>query len=323
LENFNKWVSRNKHPDSRLAAAVLVNCTRRKTVRPSEEMRAVSLPICSQRDLETVWLDRVNKLAGVRPAGALYSSHGFRLAQRAARIARAPVYVVSAGLGLVAADCVIPSYGITIGGRGDDLVSARAAGGFDPSDWWSAVSQGRFATPLVQALSDSPRRPVLVGLTRPYAVMLASALSELPEQDVARLRIIGLRLNELLPPHLQASTLPYDERLDAVLPGTRSDFAQRAVLHFVTQGLSVFPHADATDHRDWVTATLADQKAPPRPKRARHSDQGIMTVVERHLHSTQGIGRLLRVLREVEGIACEQARFARLYRTVISRRTAG
>ena len=177
-----KCNSRDSHKDAGLAAAVLVNCTRRKSVRPSRESRAVSLPKSTQRGLETAWLNRVNGLIAVRPAGVLYSSRGFLLAQRAAQIAGAPLYVVSAGLGLVAADCVIPSYSITIGGRGDDSVSTRVTGRFDPTDWWSAVSQGRFATPLHQVFSNSPRRPVLLGLTRPYAHMLGPALAGLPEQ---------------------------------------------------------------------------------------------------------------------------------------------
>lgn len=47
-----------------------------------------------------------------------------------------------------------------------------------------------------------------------------------------------------------------------------------------------------------------------------------MAVIERHLGSTQGIGRLLRVLRDEEEIACEQARFTRLYRATLARRKA-
>ena len=291
-------------------------------MRPDEKSRAVSLPLSPQRDLETAWLDRVNQLTAVRPAGGLYSSRGFRLAQRAARTAGAPLYVVSAGLGLVAMDRVIPSYGITIVGRGDDFVNARTTGRFDPSDWWRAVSTGPFATPLTEILSDSPDRPVIVGLTRPYTRMLAPVLAELPEQVAARLRIIGLRLDELLPPHLQPFTLPYDERLDAALPGTRADFPQRALLHFVAEGLSTLPHVDAAGHRDWVQVALADQEVPNRAKRTRLSDREIMAVIERHLGLTQGIGRLLHVLRHEEGIACEQARFTRLYRATVSRRTA-
>ena len=152
--------------------------------------------------------------------------------------------------------------------------------------------------------------------------MLAPVLAELPEQAAARLRIIGLRLDEFLPPHLRPFTLPYDERLDAALPGTRADFPQRALFHFVTEGLSTLPHVDAAGHRDWVQVALADQKAPNRAKRTRLSDREVMAVIDRHLDLTQGIGRLLHVLRHVEGIACEQARFTRLYHATLSRRTA-
>ena len=105
-----KCNSRDNHKDAGLAAAVLVNCTRRKSVRPRRESRAVSLPKSTQRGLETAWINRVNGLSPCAASEAFcILAAGFLLAQRTAQIAGAPLYVVSAGLGLVAADCVIPS----------------------------------------------------------------------------------------------------------------------------------------------------------------------------------------------------------------------
>lgn len=256
------------------------------------------------------------------PAGSLYAGRGFQLARQAAEARNAALYIVSAGLGLVAADCEIPAYGLTVGGRGPESVSGRTRGRFDPAAWWRAVATGPFSTPLADVFARGAPGPVLIALTQPYALMLAPELERLPRDALHRLRVVGTKLETLLPVRLADCVLPYDERLDSVLPGTRADFPQRALMHFVTCGLSALPRAEAADHRDWVLATLADRHAPQRPQRPRLSDEAILSLIERHLTTTRGVGRLLRVLRDKEGIACEQARFTRLYWAAIERRTA-
>ena len=184
------------------------------------------------------------------------------------------------------------------------------------------VSQGRFATPLHQVFSNSPRRPVLLGLTRalrPYVGTCSGRTAGTGCREVANYWAEAQRPSSNAAPCLHVALMTRDW-----MQGYRErapTFAQRAVLHFVTEGLSSLPYAGAAMHRDWVAASLARQKAPSRPQRTRLSDQEIMVFVERHFHSAGGIGGLLRALRHVEGIACEQTRFARLYRAVISRRT--
>jgi hypothetical protein len=52
------------------------------------------------------------------------------------------------------------------------------------------------------------------------------------------------------------------------------------------------------------------------------NDFEILAIIERYLPETTGVGRLLRVLRDEEHVACEQARFSRLYRIAIERSAA-
>jgi hypothetical protein len=149
--------------------------------------------------------------------------------------------------------------------------------------------------------------------------MLAEAFNNLPPQDIKRLRIIGTSLTACFSPKIASCILPYDERLDAICPGTRGDFPQRALKHFVVNALTALPGADMADHSQWVRDILADHVAPEWPDRPRLPDDEITKIIERHIPQTRGLGRMLRVLRDDEGIACEQARFTRLYRSVIER----
>lgn len=301
--------------------ALLVPCSSRKKARPSENAQAVSLPTSDQSCLETAWIERLNSLPIACRAGDLYGGRGFQLASRASQISGAPLYAISAGLGLVAIERSIPAYGVTVSGKGPESIVTRINGHFDPVSWWSAVSRGPYSTPLADVFSDKDTKCVVMALSQPYARMLASSLDALPTTTIARLRIVGAGLGSILPSRLSPSLLPYDERLQCVLPGTRNDFAQRALLHFVSKGIEAHPDGDAAAHRDWVLSALAGKKAPVQWQRERLRDEDILALIRRHLPRTTGVGRLLRVLRDREGVACEQARFSRLYREATNGRT--
>src|SRR5262245_1340376 len=73
----NHWVEWNH---AQHAAAVLVPCSSRKSVRPQQESTAVSLPEAKRSDIETAWQDRLKVLPPIRQAGSLYAGRGMQLA---------------------------------------------------------------------------------------------------------------------------------------------------------------------------------------------------------------------------------------------------
>lgn len=303
-----------------IIAAVLVSCSKRKTISAPASGRAVSLPRLNQKELETAWLERVRSLPPVISAGALYDGRGVRFAKETASTLGAPLYVVSAGLGLVHESRLVPAYGITLSGGGAESVRPRVLGRFNAVAWWRGVSSG----PYSSAFGDMFTQPglVLVAISRPYAEMLAPALDGLPDADAARVRILGVKLDQLLPSRVARCVLRYDDRLDSLFPGTRTDFATRALVHFASEGLSELPDGDIEAHQDWVQRALESGYSPDRSERPRMNDAEIIAIIERYLPQTKGVGRLLRVLRDEEQVACEQARFSRLYRAAVERSAA-
>lgn len=301
--------------------SILTPCTSRKSFPPSQEIRAVSLRRSNQSTLQTAWLERMRSSVGLSPAADLYQGRGFRIAKQVAADVGAPLYVVSAGLGLVAADSWIPSYGITVAPGGDESVASMTVGRFDPSSWWAAVSRGPFATPLSTPLLAGGL--TLAALTRSYAAMVASAIDAFPDEALARLRLFGAGLCDLLPDRVRNSVLPYDERLQHLAPGTRADFAQRALRHFVHHVAPILPNADLAGHRAAVQAILDREHLPELPRRPRLSDGEVVEIIASRLsHFPCGIRSTLRALRDEHGIACEQARFSRLYRVAAGRETS-
>ena len=295
------------------AAAIIVPCASRKHIAPSEIAGAVTLPRGAQGDIESAWRRRIDELPLACRADELYAGRGFKLARRAAASADAPLYVASAGLGLVAGYQRVPSYGLTVADGVPDSITDRVTGGFDLARWWGAVSRGPFST----AASDLPEGPlpVVAALSRPYARMISAELGGVRAPD--RWRLIGTGLEVLLPSAMRDSVMPYDQRLEGIFPGTRADFPQRALVHFVEEVLRCNPTGDIEAHATAVKAALSRAVAPERTRRPRRGDPEIREAIRRRVGSETGIARLLRRLRDEDGIACEQARFGRLYREVL------
>ena len=120
-----------------------------------------------------------------------------------------------------------------------------------------------------------------------------------------------------VPEHLTDCVMPYDDRLESVpsYAGTRSDFAQRALRHYVEAlEAAQLPLEEA---RGKVSAALARRPRPLRSPGSRMSDDDIRRALTaqwaRHAGSST---RLLRYLRDEARIACEQKRFSRIWQAL-------
>ena len=116
--------------------------------------------------------------------------------------------------------------------------------------------------------------------------------------------------------------MPYDDRLDCIgsgFSGTQSDFAQRALRHFVTELLSKDADGDGDvhTHRTMVLDSLSTIGRREMPKRKRLSDDEIYNAIRDNWAEGRGqSSALLRIIRHKLGIACEQSRFRTIYHSV-------
>lgn len=310
--------------------AVIAPCSARKVIVAEDRARAVSLPHAAQSALEAAWQLRLSDLPTSFAAGNLYRGRGFGTAGRAAVRAQADFLIASAGLGLVRANRDVPAYGLTVTGvGGPDAVRSRIVGCFNPASWWRALQNGPYAIALSDVfLSDGL---VLVALSHTYADLLSEDLASLNVACLTRLRITGAGLERHLPERVRkAALLPYDDRLDRLLPGVRGEFCQRALSHFVdlltNDGVGNSSAADIKAHRILVDDALGPAQAGTSPRRSRVTDEVIVQRISAHL-STSASGpsaaRMLRALRDEDGIACEASRFVRLFRRAIQTEPQG
>jgi hypothetical protein len=265
------------------------------------------------------WTEQLAKAPPGAPAWRVYSGRAILEAHAAAQDTGGQLVVVSAGLGLVPAERAIPGYGLTILAGAEDDVLARIDPKVSASVWFAEMSQrSPFHAPLDQLVIGHD--VIVLALPGAYLDMLAPALDQLPPAVRGRFRIITGSSDQTTPPSLRAYRLPYDDRLDSAesgRAGTRSDFAPRAARHFIERVLAAEPDASAERHADLVRDALAAWTAPVTPQRLRQTDEELLAHIRTQWDGAGGrSGRLLRVLRDDLGLACEQGRAARLVEQV-------
>lgn len=280
----------------------------------------------SLRALADSWKQQVHAVPerDLVAAADLYAGRSISEAKRAAERLAAPLYIASAGHGLVRGDDPIPSYDITASPSPENalhrcLLRLQKT----PADWWQALIQ-TFGSQrsLAELVETAPSAVVLLAAPSAYLGLLAGELAQLSDAAVARLRIVTSAHGALnLPPRLQAVALPYDERLEGLpaYAGTRSDFPQRALHHFVAV---LNGHALPLENaRQRVSAAMALLQKPSLPERQRKTDEEIIALLKQNWARLNGSATaLLRYLRDDALVACEQSRFRTLRQSILLER---
>lgn len=263
--------------------------------------------------LAKAWQHLVGRALPDGPAQSLYRGRSIADTAAAAAFIGSTWYVVSAGLGLVRSDQPVPAYECTVA-AGSELGGRLARSGSTSADWWNAIT-GAQPNPLSCLIG---RSPTLLALPSTYMRMVHDDLARVPTAKSEHLRIFTSTAGaQHVPGHLAKCVMPYDDRMESVpnYAGTRSDFAQRALRHFVEAlGATQLPLEEA---RAAVFAALEHRIRRPRSIGRRMSDDEIRRVLTaqwtRHAGSST---RLLRYLRDEASISCEQKRFSRLWQAL-------
>ncbi len=288
---------------------IVTSCTQRKAGRDRVDL--AQLPeATSLHRLVKDWRLVIGQAGAYTPARSLYQGRSIVDTTAAAGIVDASWYVVSAGLGLIRSDEPVPAYECTVA-AGSALDDRLRALGCNSAQWWNALTHIQSA-PLSRLITTAP---TLLALPRSYLRLVHDDLAQVSLARAGNLRIFTSAAGgRCVPEHLMECVMPYDERLESVrgFAGTQSDFAQRALRHFVeVLNATSMPLGEA---RETVVASLANCQRRPRPMGQRMTDDEIRQVLtaqwSRHSGSST---KLLRYLRDEARISCEQKRFSRLW----------
>ena len=302
---------------------VITACTNRKRKPVSEGLHASTLPQANLAYLVKAWCGRINAADHRYPAADIYGGRGFQEAVTVARGLKVPLLIVSAGLGLIPSDESVPSYACTVVAGASDSVTGKLDDS-SAADWWRALSAAVPMSVRFETAFNYDDGLVLAALSDAYIELVAADAEALPSNTRTRLRLFTRAPLHRIAAILRPLVMPYDDRLDGLdspLRGTRSDFPGRALRHFTDQILTSDDDRDASAHADAVSAAMTNWTYPERPRRVRHDDPTLRSLIARYWDANGGsTSRLLPFFRRELNIACEQGRFAALVNELRSSR---
>ncbi|VEF36996.1 Uncharacterised protein [Stenotrophomonas maltophilia] len=250
------------------------------------------------------------------PARHLYLGTSVQRVVRVGRHLNRPVWIMSAGLGLISAEERIPAYDLTLSPRAPDALQGRVKGEFDPTQWWESVQSGPFAAPVSALATDaSDNGRILVALTRPYGLMVGKGLASLPESIRTMLRIFGAGIRSVLPESLQSQVVDFDERLDQLVPGIKLDGATRALEYFVSL-IRGRPTTGIVEDQALLDEALSRVQRLPHIVRSKVSDDDLRSLVAPWHQEGLSFSQALRRLRDQRMLSCEEKRFRRIYQEI-------
>jgi len=303
---------------------VITNCTNRKSLEP--EPRLSRMPTIKKGgDIGATsmeWVEKVNSVKQTINAGMLYQGRSIQDVKITAEILKnSDVYVISAGLGLVNLEEKIPSYELSV--SEDAPFNKKLNSSNIPiTSWWSSVNKARtgHSNPLSRLINTGHYNRIFIATSSAYLDLIADDLWEANPTNLKKLIIFTSPFGQKkIPLGWHPQVAPYDERFEdkkSGYAGTRVDFPQRTLRHFVEAlGLQTVPIESA---REAVSKLIGKLKKPVLPTRKKVSDEEVIRLIKRHWKTQLGNSHnLLRHLRDIDLVSCEQSRFKRLWHEVV------
>lgn len=299
---------------------VITNCTTRKR----GALPPISLP--SRRSPESLaatasrWGGILKRAPHQTKVADLYVGRAISEAKSAARALKADIYVVSAGLGLVHEADLVPNYDLTVSVQAGALFEAMRRSGSGPADWWTLLTGDDVTSTgtLAGLLTTRPHRRAFIALPATYLDLIRDDLSSIGPALANKLLVFTSEAGRaLIPGNLRPYVMPYDERLEGLdsHDGTRSDFPQRCLKHFV-EVLGGHQLSLEAAHVA-VCNSLAELERKVLPIREKRTDAQIRALLHSKWRAHRGSStRLLRYLRDEALTKCEQGRFRALWSQV-------
>lgn len=299
---------------------IVTNCTSRKKARTPITRFSPSGNCLTE--IAKAWQTSLGQTMSRVKASLLYVGRSIVEAKVVSQGLDAKLFIVSAGIGLVNSDEVVPGYDITPSEKTGELMRTLTKYGASKSDWWQLLSNNKGLSWL---LREHPNTTVMVALPSEYLEMVSDDLKSIPTNEISRLRVFTSTAGrKKIADFAELPVIAYDERLESIpgYAGTRSDFPQRALKHFVFKlDAHLLPIAEANKI---VSASLDAVEFKRLPIRRRFDDDAIKEFIRQAWDTFDGNStKLLRHLRDGQNVACEQSRFSNLRRQVAeeSRRT--
>lgn len=305
-----------------MSSLIVSNCTSKKwskleKIFPDQHLFELDDP---DQFIES-WFHQVNQIVNKNHAIEVYKGRTVTEIIHAKKIINAKIFFLSAGLGLVAEDELIPSYDLTISSGTNSLKPLLDKWSIDEGIWGGKLLQHSNPEHIFQ----SHQSEIFIALPHNYLKMFLPILENLSTSTIDRLRLfLHPKSYKALSEKLKKSYIPYSYKIESTpFSGTKVDYCQRCLHHFIK--FIYQPNQDLYTSKLAVEDFLA--RIPDTPKQIKRpsvSDIEIITFILEGWDECEGRSlKLLRYIRDVKQVACEQSRFQDLWREIKNRKEIG
>jgi hypothetical protein len=234
------------------------------------------------------------------------------------------IWIASAGYGLLPSNALIRPYSATFARGAVDAVAPKT-NTYSNSDWWRRLAEWDpidAASPrtICDLVASAPNGFVLIAVSSVYADALSCDLSAAVQTSPGdRLAIVSVGYRSAR--ELQPFRVPAAARLKNTLRGAMQSLNARIAREAVSRANDWYP--SRAKLADLMQSAL--EEAPPMTThdRKRLDDEEVRRYIRESMREDPRMThtRLLRALRD-KGLACEQSRFASLFREVRADRGA-
>ena len=290
--------------ESKVRILSVTHCSATKSTKPvlvPKEGRD-SFKVFSEK-----WLDEVNGSSPEVCAIDLYSSKGIKNIKKYCN--EEDLYFVSGGLGLIHAHRRVASYALTVAKDREVSLTNFIEEPFALPKWWQTLTEGKYSEKSFNSLASKDDW-ILISLTLPYLEMLSEELLNIS----ANLIIFSGNREYLSKKGLGAYLSPYTEVFDSedsTLRGTKSEFAQRTHADFLKR----LKDCSIDDAIKSVERDMKTWRKPVKLNNKKLTDVEIVQKINDHAAKFTSVNRLRQYFRHELNIACEEKRFAKLYRS--------
>ena len=300
---------------------VIVTCTKSKRAAVAPECRLRSIRPGPLRQRAREWMERLRHQTNRICVADLYSGDHWSTV-RSLRSSRfdVRVWVCSAGYGLVGVEDQLSAYSATFSKNHPDSVLrdvTDAARDKVAPLWWSALSRWRGPTKknprtITEIAERYPNSPLLIVASETYLYALApdvrGAVWQFADPEYLAIISAGTKSLDGLTKHL----VPCDARFQSVVSGARLSLNIRLAKKILAEARTLPRLSTIRRRLQRLSETLPEIESHDRTPL---SDAQVHRFIRKELRRdpSQCHTPLLRKLRQ-SGYACEQSRFATLYR---------
>lgn len=314
---------------SKQKLTIVSTCTNQKRGAVPEEMHLGNHNGRFYRDSAKAWIKGLQGDAPTTPAHKLYAGSHWKESLACESSATdlgfdARLWVLSAGYGLISKDEAVTPYAASFAAGSDSIQNLTWPDNFTPRqkarEWWSLLHRYRKREGLNIFSELSERRePLIIIISREYYNAVEPEVIDLISAGI-NLMIVSAGLYQNLntaSPVVRPHILPFSDRfkqVDDYLDKTNTSLNARLATWLVRN------HSQAIlDGVETVTPILKEilQNLPPMERKEvnRMTDEEVFNFISKNYSETlNSATKLLRKLRDIEQMSCEQKRFGSLFR---------